>query len=47
LMRRKPALMVQIAKTGSSRQARKVYKVTHAGREQVARMLAGVQDNED
>lgn len=39
LMNKKPALAVQLRKKGSSRQAHKVYKLTHAGRKQVEQML--------
>lgn len=40
LMNKKPALMVQLRKTGSSQQAHKIYKLTHAGKKQVERMLS-------
>ena len=40
LMRRKPSLVMQTAKSGSSRQARKKYKLTRAGLEYVRRMTS-------
>jgi hypothetical protein len=39
LIRRKPQLAMQVEKTGSSRQARKKYKLTIAGINEVKRML--------
>lgn len=41
LMRRKPSLVIQTRKEGSSKQARKKYKVTVEGLSKVQRMLAG------
>lgn len=40
LIRRKPQLAMQVEKTGSSRQARKKYKLTIAGISEVKRLLA-------
>lgn len=40
LMARKPALVIQTRKEGSSRQARKKYKVTHEGFRHIDRLLA-------
>ncbi|HVY18889.1 MAG TPA: hypothetical protein VHA70_02280 [Bauldia sp.] len=37
----KPNLVIQLAKSGSSRQARKTYKVTDAGNRRVQEMLNG------
>jgi hypothetical protein len=45
LIRRKPQLAIQVEKTGSSRQARKKYKLTVAGISQVKKLLAS-QDEE-
>ena len=39
LMKRKPALAMQTAKTGTSRQARKRYKLTRAGDDAVRKLL--------
>jgi hypothetical protein len=41
LMRRKPALVLQTAKSGTSRQARKKYKLTRAGLDYLRRMTSG------
>lgn len=41
LRERKPALVLQVQKTGSSKQARKRYKLTQAGINEVQRMLRG------
>ena len=41
LKARKPQLVIQVQKSGKSKQARKRYKVTSAGKTQVTRMLAG------
>jgi hypothetical protein len=41
LMQQKPALVVQLKKSGSSRQARKTYKVTQAGVNEVKEKLGG------
>ena len=40
LIRRKPQLAMQVEKTGSSRQARKKYKLTIAGINEVKKLLA-------
>jgi hypothetical protein len=39
LMKRKPQLVIQIRKSGTSKQARKKYKLTDSGRREVERML--------
>ena len=39
LMRRKPSLVMQTAKQGKSRQARKRYKLTRAGLDEVERLI--------
>lgn len=44
LMAREPQLVVQTRKTGSSKQARKKYKLTTAGKKQVEKMLASTED---
>jgi hypothetical protein len=41
LKARKPQLVIQIQKSGKSKQARKRYKVTAAGKTEVRRMLSG------
>jgi hypothetical protein len=41
LMNRRPALAIQIRKTGKTRQARKKYKITTAGKAEVQRMIGG------
>jgi hypothetical protein len=41
LIMRRPQLVVQTRKSGTSRQARKLYKLTHEGIRHVERMLAG------
>src|SRR5574342_650195 len=41
LIAQRPAMVVPIRKQGSSRQARKVYKVTDAGQQEVQRLIAG------
>jgi hypothetical protein len=46
LMAKDPQLIVQTRKSGSSKQARKKYKLTTAGKKEVERMLA-VRDAED
>jgi hypothetical protein len=38
---RKPQLVIQTQKSGKTKQARKLYKVTGAGKQQVAKWLAG------
>jgi len=40
LQARKPALVMQVAKSGRSRQARKTYKLTAAGIREVSQMIA-------
>jgi DNA-binding PadR family transcriptional regulator len=42
LMNEKPQRVVQLKKSGSTKQARKQYKVTEAGKNAVRRMLEGV-----
>jgi len=39
LMARKPALVIQTKKSGTSRQAKKKYKLTHEGQRSVERMI--------
>ena len=46
LMKRKPALAMQTAKTGTSQQARKRYKLTRAGHDAVERMLQAEPESE-
>lgn len=46
LMKRKPQLAIQIRKSGSSKQARKLYRLTDEGRKQVEQMLRGGQGKE-
>ncbi len=41
LISEKPALVIQVRKSGSTRQARKLYRVTDAGAQEVQRMLRG------
>lgn len=41
LKARRPQLVIQVQKSGKSKQARKRYKVTSAGKTEVKRMLAG------
>ena len=41
LKNQKPALMMQLRKSGKSKQARKTYKVTHAGEKAVKEMING------
>lgn len=41
LRKQKPALMMQLRKSGRSQQARKTYKVTHAGEKAVREMMNG------
>jgi hypothetical protein len=38
-IREKPALVIQIKKSGSSRQARKLYKITDAGRRKIKSLI--------
>ena len=47
LQKRKPSLVMQTAKKGTSRQARKRYKLTTAGREEVQRMARDRQSGGD
>lgn len=42
-IRRKPQRVIQLQKSGNSRQARKTYKVTHEGLVYVQGMLSGVE----
>lgn len=37
----KPALALQLAKSGKSQQARKLYKISQAGKKEVEKMIAG------
>lgn len=46
LRAKKPALAVQVSKSGKSRQAHKKYKITEAGKKEVARMITGYQDED-
>ena len=46
LINQKPQLVIQIQKSGKSKQARKRYKVTSAGKAEVQRMLAGTSEEE-
>jgi DNA-binding PadR family transcriptional regulator len=41
LKARQPQLVIQVQKSGKSKQARKRYKVTSAGKTEVRRMLSG------
>ncbi len=41
MMNKKPSLVMQTAKSGSSKQARKKYKITRAGLDFVERMISG------
>jgi hypothetical protein len=45
LIRRKPQLAIQVEKTGSSKQARKKYKLTVAGIDQVKKLLAPKEED--
>lgn len=45
LIRRKPQLAIQVEKTGSSKQARKKYKLTVAGINQVKKLLAPKEED--
>lgn len=47
LMKRSPALVMQTRKTGKGPQARKKYKLTVAGQEEVRRMIQRVQESGD
>jgi hypothetical protein len=44
LKSQKPQLVIQIQKSGKSKQSRKRYKVTSAGKTEVKRMLAGTSE---
>ena len=44
LMNRKPQLVIQTRKSGTSRQARKLYKLTMEGQRAVERMLGGAEE---
>lgn len=44
---RKPALVLQMKKEGTSRQARKTYRLTQAGKKRVQAMLTGAPEGED
>ncbi len=44
LMSRTPTLAMQVRKSGTSRQARKKYRLTGEGKKRVERMVAGVAD---
>jgi hypothetical protein len=46
LMEQKPALVLQLRKSGNTKQARKMYKVTEAGIRNVKAMIAGNGENE-
>lgn len=46
LMKRKPALAMQTAKSGATQQARKRYKLTHAGRTAVQSMIQAKRESE-
>jgi len=47
LQARKPVLAMQTRKSGSSKQARKKYKLTHQGTVSVDKMIAGERLNHD
>ena len=46
LIAKKPSLVVQVAKTGKAKQARKEYKITQAGKKEVERMLCDPANEE-
>lgn len=46
LKAKKPALVMQVGKSGRSRQSRKTYKLTSAGIREVSQMLAGAGETE-
>ncbi len=46
LIDQKPALVLQLRKSGSTKQARKMYKVTEAGTRKVKAMIAGNGEDE-
>ena len=43
----RPALMLQTRKSGKTKQARKLYRVTHAGESRVLSMLNGEPESEE
>jgi hypothetical protein len=47
LINRKPQLVIQTRKSGSSQQARKRYKITHAGQQAVERLIRGGGVNQE
>lgn len=47
LQRRRPALILQVQKSGRARQARKKYRLTAAGSREVEGMLAGRESSEN
>ena len=47
LMAQKPQLAIQLRKSGTSKQARKKYKITNEGIQKVRRMIAGTNGNDD
>ena len=47
LKKRKPALALQLAKSGKSQQARKQYKISQAGKKEVEKMIAGGGSSSD
>ena len=46
LISQKPALALQLRKSGNTKQARKLYKITEAGIRKVKEMMSGVDDSE-
>jgi len=47
LISQKPQLAIQLRKAGTSKQARKKYKLTIEGIKKVQQMIAGIRENED
>jgi hypothetical protein len=47
LMSRRPRLVIQVEKSGKSRQARKKYRMTDAGKKRVRAMIAGTAETEE
>jgi hypothetical protein len=47
LITRRPALVMQVAKSGPSKQARKRYKLTRAGIEHVAKLVTGTETTDE
>ena len=47
LIERKPALIRQVSKGGSSKQSRKKFRLTQAGIREVRRMIASTSNHED